>query len=802
METTQESLFKTPVPFTANFELENIHLTKGEPPDDIPTEDTSGNRVVEGYASTGDLDAQRHIITEDAIKQGATSLGEYRTVLFNHDPNRPIGKLVAVEPRDNRLWIKVIISKSEPLIWEKIKDGTLSKFSVKGKILGAEKQLQSSEDGTPDPSKEILIIKSMELYEVSLVSVPANSKARSLVWYIEKALDGNPELQSQSEEVELNAKEEDTSAEDIEKLKEEYPWLGDVLKDIDEHPENYEGVDTIELGLPEEENLEEQEDIPEVIDLEKFVEENIPYNVPLDQFELIKELVLASFEEALEKGVVGKLAASAGRWITTGTGKKIFIRAAKGAAKGASRAGKALVNTFNRGNAKQAIRDLGRTSGLAAIYGATEGGRKVAQAKKVKKDAEEVDQPDEFITLIQEAQEIFKQYINCTDLETWVEERLPIELSLDQFEFTKAATIEFVTTVLDDVFEKAGNSDAKSVKGRWITYMGRRIFIPMAGLAAGAAVGALAGGAIGGAAAKGTSEFARDVARIASRHGMPAVHAGRAIGAIAGGVVGAASGSSYGTYRSIKPYVENPNAAPNKAGSGFLGTKKPKKVKKDADGGYSIVDNDDNMFDNDIDVTEIMKDIEDQLKGGELFVDIVKNVEAIDTAIKSLTETASALKGEDLDQVQAVLNSLKAMRIKLFGDEQKQEEQKAASLEPIKEEDKVQPAPKETDALADIVKQLQEVAKTVTEQAATVKTTLDEVNTAKTDITKAIEGITDVVSKIPIRKGQNPESEGVDRQIEKSLMETIKEKVGDEKFKRLHPGEKLHMIIKEKLNHQ
>lgn len=159
-----------------------------------------GKWIVEGYASTSDLDAQDHIISEGAIAMGAEGLAKYRTVLYNHDANRPIGQIVLTEARQGRLFVKVSISQAEPVIWEKIKDGTLSKFSIKGRILDAEKRIidaESRKDATgetPDKNKkEILFIKGVELHEVSVVSVPANIAARSLAWYVEKALKEDPD---------------------------------------------------------------------------------------------------------------------------------------------------------------------------------------------------------------------------------------------------------------------------------------------------------------------------------------------------------------------------------------------------------------------------------------------------------------------------------------------------------------------------------------------------------------------------------------------------------------------------------
>jgi HK97 family phage prohead protease len=138
--------------------------------------------IVEGYAATSDLDSQNHIINQDAINMGAESLKKYETVLFNHDSDRPIGVIKYVEPQSGKLFVKVKISKSEPKIWQQVQDGTLSKFSIRGRITDSEVKRDEFND------KSILVIKGMELHEISLVSVPANVNAKSLSYYVEKSL--------------------------------------------------------------------------------------------------------------------------------------------------------------------------------------------------------------------------------------------------------------------------------------------------------------------------------------------------------------------------------------------------------------------------------------------------------------------------------------------------------------------------------------------------------------------------------------------------------------------------------------
>lgn len=152
----------------------HVEITKAE--------EAEGNWIVEGFAATTDFDLQGDVITQEAIAASAKDLIENSTVLLNHDTDEAIGKVVASEAREKGLYLKVLVSKTVPEIWQKIKEGVLSKFSIRGRILEARKQWLAK------LQKFARMIFKMQLLEVSLVSVPANPKARAMSWYVEKAL--------------------------------------------------------------------------------------------------------------------------------------------------------------------------------------------------------------------------------------------------------------------------------------------------------------------------------------------------------------------------------------------------------------------------------------------------------------------------------------------------------------------------------------------------------------------------------------------------------------------------------------
>lgn len=149
---------------------------------DVVATEEDGKWIVEGFAATSDIDLQDEIIEPEAIELAASDLLENSTVLWNHHDDEPIGKVVHAEAKSDGLFIKVEISKTAELKWRQIKEGVLNKFSIRGKILDAKKRYLKSEQ------KWVRVIKKMSLVEVSLVSVPANPKAKAIRWYVAKAL--------------------------------------------------------------------------------------------------------------------------------------------------------------------------------------------------------------------------------------------------------------------------------------------------------------------------------------------------------------------------------------------------------------------------------------------------------------------------------------------------------------------------------------------------------------------------------------------------------------------------------------
>ena len=133
--------------------------------------DDDGTIKIQGYASTNDTDRAGDVIEKDAWLQGGLDNFKNNPILlFNHDYNSPIGKATGLEVTDRGLKIDGIISKSAGKIADMVKEGILGAFSVGFRVKDADYIEET--DG--------LRIKDAELFEVSVVSVPAKS-IRSLL---------------------------------------------------------------------------------------------------------------------------------------------------------------------------------------------------------------------------------------------------------------------------------------------------------------------------------------------------------------------------------------------------------------------------------------------------------------------------------------------------------------------------------------------------------------------------------------------------------------------------------------------
>jgi outer membrane murein-binding lipoprotein Lpp len=135
-------------------------------------------RIVSGFATLDNLDKQNDIVTPEASLEAFKKFrGNIREM---HQPVA-VGKMVSFkedkffDPETKKMYsgiyVSTYISKGAQDTWEKVLDGTLSGFSIGGKM-------NKWDDGYDEKmDSKVRIIKDYDLVELSLVDTPANQFA-------------------------------------------------------------------------------------------------------------------------------------------------------------------------------------------------------------------------------------------------------------------------------------------------------------------------------------------------------------------------------------------------------------------------------------------------------------------------------------------------------------------------------------------------------------------------------------------------------------------------------------------------
>lgn len=169
----------------AFFESDGDNLTVTMPIAKIDQE----KRIVSGFATLDNVDRHGDIITAEASKKAFSSFkGNVRLM---HQPI-PAGKLVSFKEQSyydnetgktyNGIFVDAYISKGAQNIWEMVTDGTLTSFSIGGRIKKSDTVFDKEVDSS------IRVVTDYELQELSLVDSPANQLAN--IFSVQKDADG------------------------------------------------------------------------------------------------------------------------------------------------------------------------------------------------------------------------------------------------------------------------------------------------------------------------------------------------------------------------------------------------------------------------------------------------------------------------------------------------------------------------------------------------------------------------------------------------------------------------------------
>jgi len=231
-----------------------------------------GRWIVEGFGATEDLDREGDIISSKALEGGVRGFLENPTVLLNHDPKNPVGRVLDAKfiNSTKSLWFKVLVSKTVPEIWQQIKEGILNKFSIRASVpVNSVERKYVKKLG-----KVARVVTAFDPIELSIVTVPANETADSLGWYVTKMLNDyemkggeyvatrKESTQEIMEEKTLSKKLEEVLEKELElekeKVEDEEEEGGE---DEEEIVEDEGGEDDEEEGEVTDEDLEEEGEV-------------------------------------------------------------------------------------------------------------------------------------------------------------------------------------------------------------------------------------------------------------------------------------------------------------------------------------------------------------------------------------------------------------------------------------------------------------------------------------------------------------------------------------------------------------
>jgi HK97 family phage prohead protease/HK97 family phage major capsid protein len=146
-------------------------------------DDVIDSITIEGYASTVDVDRHGDVVPASVWEAGMQNYLKNPVILAYHQHDEPVGRMVEHKIDAQGLWIKARISAAAEDVFNLVKDGVLTAFSIGFRIVDAEY----------NSAAELFIVKELELHEISVVSVPAN---QNTIFSLSKAFDSAEEFKS------------------------------------------------------------------------------------------------------------------------------------------------------------------------------------------------------------------------------------------------------------------------------------------------------------------------------------------------------------------------------------------------------------------------------------------------------------------------------------------------------------------------------------------------------------------------------------------------------------------------------
>lgn len=132
--------------------------------------------LIEGFASTPDLDAVRDMVLPSAfaetIKRRGLNGPKGVKLLWQHDPHRPLGRILELKIRNNGLFMRAEVD--EEISWGR--DAAAVLKAVGGLSFSIGYRILDADIGQDVNGHEYLILTKLDLFEVSVVTVPCNDE--------------------------------------------------------------------------------------------------------------------------------------------------------------------------------------------------------------------------------------------------------------------------------------------------------------------------------------------------------------------------------------------------------------------------------------------------------------------------------------------------------------------------------------------------------------------------------------------------------------------------------------------------
>lgn len=254
---------------------------------------------IEGWASTKDKDRVNDIVEPKAFEEALDMYMKNPIVLLQHKSDKPVGQVTSAEIKTKGLYVKALITEDIDGIFSALKNGVIKTFSIGYRVRDYEER--EVKDDNWDIVWYEWVIKKLELFEISLVSVPANPYAmlKSLDGCFEKEIkkeEKEDEIEKEEEKIEekdtkIEEKEEEIEKPEVSSEEESKSEEGEVeeVLDITEEEKSSDMDTESDDNLEKEdknEEVEKKDDEKEEITKEEEKEEKVE-----DKIKQAKELI-------------------------------------------------------------------------------------------------------------------------------------------------------------------------------------------------------------------------------------------------------------------------------------------------------------------------------------------------------------------------------------------------------------------------------------------------------------------------------------------------------------------------------